>query len=501
MKFGKIKTGIVCALSVATVVSALCACGDKDSAKKYTVEFDTRGGSNVASLKLQSGAKVNRPKNIPTKEMFIFDDWYTDTTYTEKFEFGSKMPAHNITIYAGWIGETSVTVTFDANGGSFADSDTTAESIGIAGETFAAPEANPVNFGYIFGGWYSDEECNNKYDFGVYPMENLTLYAGWDSDPDYTYVSYVGNGEPVKVIPVRKGSKITEPDLFDETIVCDGWYTDNKLTNKYTFGNGAVNDFSLYATYYTDGLKFENGVVTAYVGDAKNVVVPNVYGGKNVTSIGEYAFYRSNEVSSITSVDLPATVTTLAEGAFYDCRYLVNAELTASVTAIGKNAFYNNMRLKSFGDASSVATIGEAAFLGCRALSELVLPETLLTVGEYAFSDCKMLTEVTLPSKVRVISDFMFDGCTSLEKLEIETLSLSAIHNNAFKGCRALKEVIIRSVVPATFPDVSVQNRQSPFAYSADVTVYVVADTLESYLNDYGDLDGGSLKEKFAEIR
>jgi hypothetical protein len=56
-----------------------------------------------------------------------------------------------------------------------------------------------------------------------------------------------------------------------------------------------------------------NGVViTEYTGPGGSVVIPATIGGKVVTGIGDYAFY---DCTGLTSVTIPASVTTIGEGA------------------------------------------------------------------------------------------------------------------------------------------------------------------------------------------
>ena len=43
--------------------------------KKFTVTFDTDGGSEVASVEVVEGDKVTKPVD-PTKEGFTFEGWY-----------------------------------------------------------------------------------------------------------------------------------------------------------------------------------------------------------------------------------------------------------------------------------------------------------------------------------------------------------------------------------------------------------------------------------------
>ena len=69
-----------------------------------------------------------------------------------------------------------VTVTFDSNQGTAVDSQLVA-----VGDKVAKP-ADPTRKGYIFSGWFTDQDCATAYDFddavdGAEP--ELTLYAGW----------------------------------------------------------------------------------------------------------------------------------------------------------------------------------------------------------------------------------------------------------------------------------------------------------------------------------
>ncbi|MDE6401864.1 MAG: leucine-rich repeat protein [Clostridiales bacterium] len=501
MKFGKIKIGILCAVTAVAATTALCAC-NKKTPKQYTVTFDTRGGTSISSYSLEAGANIRRPSAEPTKEMFVFNDWYTDTSYTQRFEFNTRMPAYDITIYAGWIGEASVVITYDANGGAYSDGANSMSGIGIVGDAFAAPSVNPTRVGYTFGGWFTDKACTEPYAFTAYPLDALTLYAGWNNDSSYAYYSYYGNGKLIETVPVKKGATVTAPDLFNGSsdIVTDGWYSDEDLTEKYTFGTASAN-VSLYSAYYTNGLTITDGKVVGYSGTVGDVVIPHIYDGVSVTEIGDYAFYRSSETNAITSVNLPDTVNKIGKGAFYDCRYLTDVNISSNVTAISDEAFYNNMRLKNFGDISKVITIGEAAFIGCKAIVELELPSALTSIGAYAFADCTALKEVTLPTGVRVVSDYMFSGCTSLQKVDLQSSVLSSIYNHTFERCSALKEVYIRCTQfrSTLFADAAT-TFESPFAYNADVTIYVPSGMIDLYKNEYGALDKGTLTDKLAVI-
>lgn len=69
-----------------------------------------------------------------------------------------------------------VTVTFDSNQGTAVDS-----QLVTVGDKVAKP-ADPTRKGYVFSGWFTNEDCTTAYDFnavvnGAEP--EFTLYAGW----------------------------------------------------------------------------------------------------------------------------------------------------------------------------------------------------------------------------------------------------------------------------------------------------------------------------------
>ena len=69
-------------------------------APKLTVTFDTDGGSTEASQTVAYGGKATRPSTDPTKEGYIFDNWYTTSGYATVFDFANTAITTNTTIYA-----------------------------------------------------------------------------------------------------------------------------------------------------------------------------------------------------------------------------------------------------------------------------------------------------------------------------------------------------------------------------------------------------------------
>ena len=75
------------------------------------------------------------------------------------------------------------TVTFDANGGKFpADLPTAAQHV-LHGRKVSAPSTQPAKDGYVFAGWYKEQEGTNKWEFVSENVTgNMTLYAKWTNN-------------------------------------------------------------------------------------------------------------------------------------------------------------------------------------------------------------------------------------------------------------------------------------------------------------------------------
>ena len=123
---------------------------------KYTITFDTNGGSEIAPITQDYGTEITAPDN-PTRKGYTFKGWDKEIPKT--------MPAENITVKAQWK-INQYTITFDTNGGS-----EIAPITQDYGTEITAPD-NPTRKGYAFRGW--DKEIPE-----TMPAENITITARW----------------------------------------------------------------------------------------------------------------------------------------------------------------------------------------------------------------------------------------------------------------------------------------------------------------------------------
>ena len=123
---------------------------------KYTIAFDTNGGSEIAPITQDYGTEITAPDN-PTRKGYTFKGWDKEIPKT--------MLAENITVKAQWE-INQYTITFDTNGGS-----EIAPITQDYGTKITAPD-NPTRKGYTFKGW--DKEIPE-----TMPAENITITARW----------------------------------------------------------------------------------------------------------------------------------------------------------------------------------------------------------------------------------------------------------------------------------------------------------------------------------
>ena len=85
-----------------------------------------------------------------------------------------------VLILAYGIAHNGYTITFDSRGGTDVPSQTDV----MYGEFVEEPEP-PTREGYVFTGWYSDENCRYEWDMDVTQVaQSMTLYAGWEEESE-----------------------------------------------------------------------------------------------------------------------------------------------------------------------------------------------------------------------------------------------------------------------------------------------------------------------------
>lgn len=75
--------------------------------------------------------------------------------------------------------------------------------------------------------------------------------------------------------------------------------------------------------------------------------------------------------------------------------------------------------LKSLDIPASVTSIGDGAFSECDALAHVKLPDCVTKIGDMAFMRCKALEDINLPLKIKSVCHHAFMDCSSLKTLSV----------------------------------------------------------------------------------
>ena len=184
-------------------------------------------------------------------------------------------------------------------------------------------------------------------------------------------------------------------------------------------------------TAYTNGLEFNyaQGAVTRYVGDAKNVLIPNYY-TKNgnmtyVKTLGidpqtNKPLFAGNE--NIEVVRLSKYITSIPDGAFEGCTNLKTV-IAPGVTSIGANAFNGCENLNKFIVSTKVTDLGENAFVGC--------PEVVVNASNSSVARAATTAGAT---RITINVEEMNGAFTDNEYADGYTINIGNIEYFAFYG-------------------------------------------------------------------
>lgn len=167
----------------------------------------------------------------------------------------------------------------------------------------------------------------------------------------------------------------------------------------------------------------EDGTYEVYklIQSCSKVVIASYYENIPVTSIRDGAFYECRDLVEVT---IPNTIETIGSNAFSGCSSLQKIDIPKSVTYIDPTAFdfcggveeitvdAENEIYHSDGNCL-IETQAHALVKGCR---NSVLPSdgSVNVIGENAFLGCYSLLTVTIPSVIEAIDEHAFDWCYKL---------------------------------------------------------------------------------------
>ncbi len=376
---------IITLLSLITIAPIVTSCRKEETVvidsgvtpiENYNITYDLNGGVNNVS----NPTKYNKYTNLvllpPTKEGFKFDGWYIDSNFQKEIEIIDSTFSGDIKLYAKFI--KGYKISYILNGG--INSKNNPNTFEIEEDEFILEE--PTKNGFVFGGWFLDNEFNNpitSLDDSI--NSDITLYAKFNQF-SYEY-ELVGN---------------------------------KYYISKY---NGSEKEISLpneYQGIEISGIKsnaFENNVHIEKIifNSSLNVIEANAFknceklkeldfsASSNLSFIGEYAFFKSTPSNEIDYIYLPESVTTIEDNAFNtESKRIV---FSNNVNTTSKNTYFYNYKYSDIYEENNVKYVfdgSEYYVLSCNALKPVIpatineLPVTKVLSLAFANTDFDLVT-------------------------------------------------------------------------------------------------------------
>lgn len=283
---------------------------------------------------------------------------------------------------------------------------------------------------------------NTNYPAAQYPTytttvnSDLTITAVFEEASVYhvTFLTDPENDPIIEFIGVNPNGIYAENEALDVTVTAHG-------NPNYEFVGWLLNG-RLYRSARTEHLQVAH--VTA---DMEFTAMYDVYQSEDIdyliydddiaktTIIGVQDGYRT----SISTVNIPVSVTAIADNAFAGCTSLSSLVIPANVQTIGSYAFSNCTALTTIILPDGV-TLGDYAFNNCRSLRNVELPAGMTAISEGLFYGCNDLASVDIPAGVTSVGSFAFDGCRNIYTLTVPA-SVTTIGARSFAGMSGLRIV------------------------------------------------------------
>lgn len=537
----------------------------KFSVVEYTISYDLQDGVNSISNPTKYTIEdQNIVLSAPSRECYTFDGWFENGTKVESVEVAR---CENVNLAAKWTA-IEYSIAYDLDGGICNEELTVKYS--VESDDIILPDLSKDGYkfvGWFIGekkiekiakGSYGDLKISAKWSMATYTVEYVcdgnndnptelavdeeyTLkdaektgysFEGWHSDESlqtrvYTVIS---SGETVtlyaKFAPVTYtiaydysgGEGVENPSTYtveSEDIILNaasktgfefvGWFNGEEKIE--VIKKGSFGDISLVAKWLEKSpFVVENGVVKAYSGDEKHVVVPETVGGEKITAIDENLL--QNIANSVEIIEIQAKIETLPQSVFFNLTKLRILTLPSSIVEMPAKLlkdcvvleevalpFVGNKKYVS-GDVSDGNMRYGFAYLFGNAIDEGLSysvthnPVIVGTNGTNEIGETEMTARIpnTL-KKVFVLDgdviDFGFKNCVGIEGIVIGGNGKS-VGVQAFAKCSDLKRI--------EFAESYVNFGAACFAAIANSAEIIVQNATQKSAIDNLNLDGITVK-------
>lgn len=253
--------------------------GWKQSKATVTFNYNYVGSEEAERVTVDLDKPMDKPTD-PTREHYAFTGWYDRAVGGNPIDFSQPI-AGDATYYAHWE-QSEFLVTFDLNGGANSSKELSTYIVkgGSAIDFASNLEAGTSYVGHDFTGWYlekfdanADEDATaGKTKANIAEINAaVTVYAGWRLST-YTVTFDLGNAEATG-LPATQSVKygkllsaVEAPTLSGYLFL--GWYTDEALTQQFTFDTPVTSNLTLRAKWIEDPGAVSNVKITYHANGA-----------------------------------------------------------------------------------------------------------------------------------------------------------------------------------------------------------------------------------------
>lgn len=463
---------ILTIITLTILMTILVACtNDKET---FLITFDSAGGSNVSTQKVEKNDKVTKPTD-PYQIGYFFDSWSLDD---EVFDFDTLI-TKDITLLATWINGTNedgtVTITFDTDGGSEID------NVFIDQNTKLNTPTDPIKIGYDFIGWYYNDK---PFDFGKPVLNHITIKAVWEVNTDIVDE----DGNSYALLP--DGTLTLVKGVSKDTVVIKDEVNDFKVSqiSYEAFKDTTINNLTINDNITKIEFKaFENCAIS-------NLTIPFSGDGESFTHFG-YIFgaktynYNSTFVPSSLKNLTITNAQTLYKNDFYNCFNISDIEVSDNTINIEQGAFYAcnslfKITLPFLGDGYDIThfahIFGASDYTQNNTFTPNSLKEVLIynatTVWEYGFANCANIEKITLPD-LEEIKSYAFYGCSNLLTFDIP--EMQEIKSYTFANCVSLNNITIPTSIKTI--------KEAAFQNTTSLQTITLVDVLSIELNAFNN--------------
>ena len=356
---------------------------------KYTVIFDTNGGSQVESQTIEEGSLATAP-SAPTRQGYDFILW--------NYDFSTPINS-DVTITSNWSAHVDTPYTVEyylqniSDNGYTLVSDMTENKYGVTDSTASVEAKSIEHFTY---------NASKSIDSGnIEGNGSLTLKLYYTRDT-YT-VTFAGDGGHLvsgkAEQEVKYGGSAKAPSFYREGYTFVGFDKDYDVitepitvtaewnVNKYTLTidyNNGQQDIEIEKDYGEEIGSITEPVRPGYLFTGWDLaVIPTTMPARDLTITANWKAIFNHSNGTITGLTTYAKIYTDVS---------IPSQIDGvNITQIAGNAFgFGN--ITSIVIPNSIVSIGQSAFAGCKGLTSVIIPNSVTSMGADVFSYCESLT-------------------------------------------------------------------------------------------------------------